>query len=203
MVGGETLIEAETLELCLGNLPDAMPMLAANGGFRVKGTIVGAAPAPDPALCAPGSTALTHIGWPASRSLALPGAKARAGPSPATARLPPAVVFPTVKDGLVVKIYGDAAVEMGCVRAVYGAALLSLLDAVNAVVARATPPSSIPEPHPLPWWDKMRYQVHGNWLVTAREMHLLHLTSPTYEGCVMGLHTSLTRRMMYGLEWPI
>lgn len=66
-------------------------------------------------------------------------------------------------------------------RAVYGPALLPLIDAVNAVVARATPPSSIPEPHPLPWWDKMRYQIHGTWLVTAQEMHLLHLTSPTHE----------------------
>lgn len=69
-------------------------------------------------------------------------------------------------------------------RAVYGAALLPLLDAVNAAVARATPPSSTPEPHPLPWWDKMRYQAHGTWLVTAQEMHLLHLTAPTYERCV-------------------
>lgn len=68
----------------------------------------------------------------------------------------------------------------------YGAALLPLIDAVNAVVARATPPSSIPEPHPLPWWDKMRYQVHGTWLVTAQEMHLLHLTAPTYERWVVG-----------------
>lgn len=66
----------------------------------------------------------------------------------------------------------------------YGPALLPLLDAVNTAVARATPPSSIPEPHPLPWWDKMRYQIHGTWLVTAQEMHLLHLTAPTYERCV-------------------
>lgn len=197
MVGGETLIGAETLELRLGNLPTSMPMLAAHGGFRVKGTIVGAAPAPDPALCAPGSSALSHVGWPAARSLAFPGAKARAGPTPATARLPSAVVFPTVKDGLAVKVYGDAAVEMGSVRAVYGAALLPLLDAVNAVVARATPPSTIPEPHPLPWWDKMRYQVHGTWLVTAREMHLLHLTSPTYEGCVVCCISLDVRRMVW------
>jgi hypothetical protein len=120
VVGGETVIAAETLEVCLGALPSSMPMLAAHGGFRVKGMIVGAAPAPDPALCVPGSTSLAHIGWPAARSLLFPspaaGSKAAPAPSPTTARLPQAVVFPTVKDGLAVKVYGDATVEMGCVR---------------------------------------------------------------------------------------
>jgi len=115
------LIGAETLEVCLGALPSSMPMLAAHGGFRVKGMIVGAAPAPDPALCVPGSTSLTHIGWPAARSLAFPapaaGSKAPPQPArPTAARLPPAVVFPTVKDGLAIKIYGDATIEIGCVR---------------------------------------------------------------------------------------
>lgn len=121
MVGGETLIGAETLEVCLGALPSSMPMLAAHGGFCVKGMIVGAAPAPNPALCAPGSSSLAHIGFPAARSLVFPSSAATGQseatpPSPATTRLPPAVVFPTVKDGLAVKVYGDATVEMGCIR---------------------------------------------------------------------------------------
>lgn len=117
MVGGKTLIGAETLEVHLGALPSSVPMLAAHGGFRIKGIVVGAAPAPDPALCAPGSTSLTHIGRPAARSLAFPESSL-ATPPPALdgALLPPAVVFPTVKDGLAIKVYGDAAVEMDCVR---------------------------------------------------------------------------------------
>ncbi len=181
VVGGETVIGAETFEVYLGALPSSLPMLAAHGGFRVKGMIVGAAQAPDPALTIPSTAQLTHIGWPGSMSLAFPSSSASFSSS-SSSSLPKAIVLPTVKDGLAVKVYGDATVEIGCVRAVYGACFLPLFDAVNVVVARATPPSPYPEPHPLPWWDKMRYQIHGNWLVTAQEMHLLHLTTPSYVG---------------------